>query len=39
LYVARQIARAHGGEVWADSPGRGHGSTFYLRLPFDAAQE
>ena len=33
LYVARQIARAHGGEVWAESAGQGLGSTFYLALP------
>ena len=37
LYVARQIARAHGGHVWAESPGKGRGSTFYLRLPLDNA--
>jgi len=36
LYVARQIARAHGGDVWAESPGRGSGSTFHLRLPLEA---
>jgi signal transduction histidine kinase len=36
LYVARQIARAHQGEVWAASPGKGRGSTFYLRLPLEA---
>jgi signal transduction histidine kinase len=35
LYVARQIARAHGGDVWAESAGRGRGSTFYLRLPLE----
>ena len=37
LYVARQIARAHRGDVWAESPGKGRGSTFYLRLPLDGA--
>jgi signal transduction histidine kinase len=37
LYVARQIARAHQGDVWAESPGKGRGSTFHLRLPLDAA--
>jgi two-component system CheB/CheR fusion protein len=37
LYVARQIARAHRGDVWAESPGKGCGSTFYLRLPLDGA--
>jgi signal transduction histidine kinase len=35
LYVARQIARAHDGDVWVESPGRGRGSTFFLRLPLD----
>ena len=35
LYVARQIARAHQGDVWAESPGEGQGSTFYLALPLD----
>jgi signal transduction histidine kinase len=37
LYVARQIARAHGGEVWAESAGKGRGSTFHLRLPLDSS--
>jgi signal transduction histidine kinase len=37
LYVACQIARAHQGDVWAESPGRGRGSTFFLRLPLDVA--
>ena len=39
LYVARQIARAHGGEVWAESRGKGRGSTFYLRLPLKTGLE
>ena len=38
LYVARQIARAHQGDVWAESPGRGRGSTFFLRLPLEGGQ-
>ena len=38
LYVARQIARAHQGDVWAESPGRGCGSTFFLRLPLEGGQ-
>ncbi len=37
LYVARQIARAHQGDVWAESRGEGRGSTFYLALPLDFA--
>jgi PAS domain S-box-containing protein len=33
LYISRGIARAHGGDLTAQSPGRGQGSTFTLRLP------
>jgi signal transduction histidine kinase len=35
LYVARQLALAQGGYVWAESPGRGCGSTFHFRLPIE----
>jgi signal transduction histidine kinase len=33
LYLARQIARLHGGDLWAESRGRMSGSTFVLALP------
>jgi signal transduction histidine kinase len=33
LTIARNIARAHGGEVTASSAGPGHGATFVLALP------
>ncbi|WP_405721940.1 HAMP domain-containing histidine kinase [Streptomyces sp. NBC_01537] len=33
LTIARGIARAHGGDVTASSPGPGHGATFTLRIP------
>ena len=33
LTIARGIARAHGGDVLANSPGPGHGSVFTLSLP------
>ncbi|OLL19147.1 HAMP domain-containing histidine kinase [Rhodococcus sp. M8] len=33
LTISRGIARAHGGDLSADSPGRGHGSRFTLQLP------
>ncbi len=33
LTIARNIARAHGGDVTAASPGPGHGATFTLALP------
>jgi signal transduction histidine kinase len=33
LYVCRRLAEAMGGRVWAQSAGRGKGSTFHLELP------
>lgn len=33
LYLAREIARAHKGDVVIDSPGLGQGSTFTVTLP------
>ncbi len=33
LFIVRSIARRHGGEAFAESPGTGRGSTFTLRLP------
>lgn len=33
LTIARGIARAHGGDVTASSPGPGNGATFTLRIP------
>lgn len=33
LTIARSLARAHGGDVTADSPGSGRGATFRLTLP------
>ncbi|MFA4890055.1 MAG: ATP-binding protein [Candidatus Paceibacterota bacterium] len=33
LYVAREIAKAHGGNVWAESGGLDKGSAFYMKLP------
>jgi len=38
LYIVRAIARAHGGRVFAQSEGEGHGSTFTLELPRLAGQ-
>lgn len=35
LTIARNIARAHGGEVTAASPGPGQGAAFILTLPLD----
>jgi signal transduction histidine kinase len=33
LYTARKFAEMHGGRVWAESPGKDKGSTFYIELP------
>ncbi|MEO7022336.1 MAG: ATP-binding protein [Ktedonobacteraceae bacterium] len=33
LAVARATIEAHGGRIWADSPGLGAGSVFYCTLP------
>ncbi|HOF64386.1 MAG TPA: HAMP domain-containing sensor histidine kinase [Dermatophilaceae bacterium] len=35
LTIARMLARGHGGEVYAASPGPGLGATFTLDLPMD----
>lgn len=34
LAVARATIEAHGGKIWADSPGTGQGATIYFSLPF-----
>lgn len=35
LTIAREITRAHDGDIVATSPGPGHGSTFRVTLPLD----
>jgi signal transduction histidine kinase len=32
LYIARKIIEAHGGRIWASSPGEGKGSEFAIRV-------
>ncbi len=39
LFVAKQLVEAHGGRVWAESPGDGKGSTFFFELPLQAQGE
>jgi len=39
LTVARGIARAHGGDITAESAGPGKGATFILRLPQEPAAQ
>ncbi|MBN1564473.1 MAG: GAF domain-containing sensor histidine kinase [Anaerolineae bacterium] len=33
LSIARALVTAHGGRIWAESDGPGHGSMFYISLP------
>ncbi len=33
LAIVKAIAEAHGGRVWAESPGRNQGATFFVELP------
>lgn len=33
LYVSRKFIELHKGKIWAESPGKGKGSTFYIELP------
>ena len=32
LYIAREIVKAHNGEIWAESEGEGKGSRFLVRM-------
>ncbi|GCE48461.1 DNA-binding response OmpR family regulator [Thermosporothrix hazakensis] len=34
LAAARAAVQAHGGRIWAESPGPGEGASFYFTLPF-----
>jgi signal transduction histidine kinase len=38
LAISREIVSAHGGRIWAESAGRGQGSTFTIALPATAAR-
>lgn len=38
LYIAQQFVALHGGEIWAESAGKGKGSTFFIRLPLQRGE-
>ena len=38
LAIARSIVEMHGGTIWAESPGLGRGSTFYVRMALAPAE-
>jgi signal transduction histidine kinase len=35
LAVSRRLVRLHGGRIWAESKGAGHGSAFHVVIPAD----
>jgi signal transduction histidine kinase len=37
LTIARHLVEAHGGRIWAESPGPGEGSTFSFSLPVNSS--
>jgi signal transduction histidine kinase len=39
LYFSKGIVAAHGGRMWAESPGHGRGSAFCFTLPLREPQD
>lgn len=39
LYIAHQFVALHGGKMWAESEGKGKGSTFCIYLPVQATEQ
>jgi signal transduction histidine kinase len=39
LYIAKRFVEMHNGKIWAESPGRGRGSIFYIELPIEFAEK
>ncbi len=39
LYIAQQFVELHGGKIWAESAGKGRGSTFFIRLPLHRREQ
>ncbi|HKW49286.1 MAG TPA: ATP-binding protein, partial [Gemmatimonadaceae bacterium] len=36
LYIAQEFITLHGGAIWAESRGKGLGSSFFIRIPLGA---
>jgi signal transduction histidine kinase len=36
LYIAKEFVTLHSGEIWAESPGKGLGTSFFIRIPLGA---
>lgn len=39
LFITRELIEAHGGRIWAESEGEGHGSVFFIDLPLRSAPQ
>jgi signal transduction histidine kinase len=36
LYIAKEFVALHNGAIWAESPGKGKGTSFFIRIPLGA---
>ena len=39
LYIAKQFTQMHNGTIWAESEGKGKGSTFFVELPINTSSK
>jgi signal transduction histidine kinase len=35
LFISKEIIKLHQGEIWAESEGKGNGSTFIVKIPIE----